>query len=229
MQKVLIVEDEPSIVDTIRYALQTEGFLVTSCPTGREALAILAGGGIDLIILDIGLPDCSGFSLCKDLRKTSMVPVIFLTARAEEVDRIVGLEIGADDYIVKPFSPRELSARVRAVLRRTAGATGEGGAASGKSTLFAIDEHRLVISYSGQPLALSRYEYRILKTLIERPGWVFSRDQLMEHAWEEPETSLDRTVDTHIKTIRAKLRAVKPGIDPIRTHRGRGYSLRESS
>ena len=200
--KVLIIEDEPAIADSIKYALKTEGFDVGWCSTGREALDILREGGIHLIILDVGLPDMNGFDLCKEVRRSSQIPVIFLTARSDEVDRVVGLEIGGDDYVVKPFSPRELAARVKAVLRR---GTGEAGSSEPTQLPFAIDGKRLTVTYYGKPLDLSRYEFRLLEVLIGRPGWVFSRDQLKDLVWEEPESSMDRTVDTHIKTIRSKL------------------------
>jgi two-component system catabolic regulation response regulator CreB len=171
----------------------------------------------------VGLADGNGFDFCRDLRSSSRVPVIFLTARTAEIDRVVGLEIGADDYVVKPFSPRELCARVRAVLRRSNGT----GATPARSPAFAIDSERMRITYHGSLLDLSRYENRLLKVLVSRPGRVFTRDQLMDQAWEEPEASLDRTVDTHIKTLRAKLRKITHDHDPIKTHRGIGYSLRE--
>lgn len=225
--KILIVEDEPAIADNIRYALSTEGFEVSWCSTGEEAIAIIEGNGISLVVLDIGLPDRNGFDLCKDIRRTSALPIIFLTARADEIDRVVGLEIGGDDYVVKPFSPRELSARVKAVLRRTA-AAGDDCGTNVVSSPFHVDRKRQRISYFGKPLDLSRYEYRLLEVLIGRPGWVFSRDRLMDLAWEEPEASMDRTVDTHVKTLRAKLKEIRPKLDPIKTHRGLGYSLKES-
>jgi two-component system catabolic regulation response regulator CreB len=226
-QRILVVEDEPAIADTITYALQTEGFEVAWCTTAGEALRVLDENGVSLIVLDVGLPDRNGFDLCKEIRKTSAVPVIFLTARSDEIDRVVGLEIGGDDYVSKPFSPRELAARVKAVLRRVpskeeASASGEG------QSPFVVDKPRMQIAYYGQPLELSRYEFRILEILLRRPGWVYSRDKLMEMAWEEPDVSMDRTVDTHIKTIRAKLRAIRPGMDPIQTHRGLGYSMKEA-
>jgi two-component system catabolic regulation response regulator CreB len=228
MQRVLIIEDEPAIVDNMAYALRTEGFEVASCPTGQEGLADLREKGADLIVLDIGLPDGSGFDLCKKIREESDIPIIFLTARSDEVDRVVGLEIGGDDYVVKPFSPRELCARIKAVLRRARAGRPKRACEKPTDLPFEIDEKRFVICYFGTPLDLSRYEYRILRILIRRPGWVFSRSQLMEHAWEEPGISLDRTVDTHIKTIRAKLREVKPELNPIQTHRGLGYSLKDA-
>jgi two-component system, OmpR family, catabolic regulation response regulator CreB len=225
--RILVVEDEPAIADNVTYALGTDGFETTWCATGEEALAVLAKGGIDLVVLDIGLPDRNGFDLCREIRRTSSVPIIFLTARADEVDRVVGLELGGDDYVVKPFSPRELSARVKAVLRRSPAAANDPAGRANRSP-FTIDRQKFTITYFGQPLDLSRYEFMILALLIERPGWVFSRDQIMERVWEAPEASLDRTVDTHIKTLRAKLRRIKPKLDPIQTHRGLGYSLKES-
>ncbi len=221
--KILVVEDEPAIADSIVYALQTEGFETIWHSTGGDAKTSMLSQDYDLIILDVGLPDCSGFDLCREIRANSDIPVLFLTARSDEIDRVVGLEIGGDDYVTKPFSPRELSARVRAILRRTGNNSND--EVNGE---FEIDTKRRQISYKGSPLELSRYEYRLLKIFIERPGWVYSREQLMQMAWEEPEFSSDRTVDAHIKTLRAKLKAIDPEANPIQTHRGEGYSLRES-
>lgn len=234
---ILVVEDEPAIADTITYALRTEGFAPEWHTTAGAAREALAARSFALAVLDIGLPDGSGFDLCRELRARDALPVIFLTARSDEIDRVVGLEIGADDYIVKPFSPRELTARVRAVLRRTlAGAATPttipgvvpraATPASGKTIgPFLIDETRCEIRYHGSTLALTRREYRLLLALLEQPGRVFTRDQLLTRAWDEPEASLDRTVDAHVKTLRAKLRAAHAEQDPIRTHRGFGYSL----
>ena len=222
--RVLIVEDEPAIADTIQYALETEGFVPVTAPTGQEALAQLAADGIDLVILDIGLPDINGFELCKQIRRTNALPIIFLTARNDEVDRVVGLEIGGDDYVVKPFSPRELTARVKAVLRRTLAG---GGTAVDPQATWAVDVARRQICYFGRELALSRTEFDLLHTLIRRPGRVFTRDQLMAAVWDEPLASMDRTVDAHIKNLRTKLKNIRPDIDPIVTHRGTGYALRE--
>ncbi len=222
--RVLIVEDEPAIADTIQYALETDGFHTALLTAGQPVLPYLAAEKVDLMILDIGLPDINGLELCKKIREQHDLPIIFLTARSDEVDRVVGLEIGGDDYVTKPFSPRELSARVRAVLRRT----GKGpSSAPPASSAFHIDEMRQRISFYGEVLDLSRYEFRLLKTFIDSPGRVFTRDQLMANAWDEPEASMDRTVDAHIKNLRAKLRAVDPEMDPIVTHRGTGYSLKE--
>lgn len=227
---ILIVEDEPSIVDAISYALQTEDFIPLCAATGEQAIGYLSHNtDIALAILDISLPDTNGFDLLKRMRTLSNLPVIFLTARSGEIDRVVGLELGADDYVAKPFSPRELTARVRAVLRRTSAHTiALPSPTQTPGCLFVVDEERCAISYHGSPLELSRYEFRLLCALISKPGRVFSRDQLLDRISEDPDMSLQRTVDTHIKTIRQKLRQVCPDDDPIITHRGFGYSLREN-
>ena len=218
MPRILVVEDEPAIADAVEYALSTEGMTVVRAATVQAARQHLAS--VDLLVLDVGLPDGSGFDLCRELRRSSTLPVIFLTSRASEVDRVVGLELGADDYVVKPFSPRELSARVRAVLRRVslrqqpvAGALG-----------LVLDEDRRAASWHGQALELTRYEFRLLAVLAARPGMVFPRARLLDLVWERPEGPFDRTVDTHVKTLRAKLQAAHPGPDPIRTLRGEGYA-----
>ncbi|MDP3479735.1 MAG: two-component system response regulator CreB [Desulfoprunum sp.] len=229
-ENILIVEDEPSIADNITYALSTEGFNAHWCASGREGMAVLEAGRIDLVILDVGLPDVSGFELAKEIRKLFDVPIIFVTARSSEIDRVVGLEIGGDDYMVKPFSPRELTARVRAVLRRTVGGSKPVQPVESKSKPpFLVDETRYSISFLGSQLELSRYEFRLLRVLVLNPGRVFTRDQLMEQVWDEPDMSLERTVDTHIKTIRQKLRAVTSDEEWIVTFRGIGYSLKELS
>ena len=221
--RILIVDDEPAISDNIQFVLESEGLETVRVATGLAATPILDEGTIDLIIIDIGLPDINGLDLLKDIRRTRATPIILLTARTAEIDRVLGLEIGADDYIAKPFSPRELAARVKAVLRRCQRTT------ASKSTVeaFAVNTSKRAIAFFGTPLELSKYEYEILRRFIERKGHVFSREQLMNLVWEQPETSLDRTIDAHIKNIRAKLRAVRPDIEPIVTHRGSGYSLRD--
>ncbi|EZH80779.1 beta-lactam response regulator transcription factor BlrA [Aeromonas hydrophila] len=221
MQKrtIWLVEDEASIADTLIYALQTDGFEVEWFSLSQPLLARLEQTRPDFLILDVGLPDISGFELCKQVRARCDTPLMFLTARSEEIDRLIGLEIGADDYVAKPFSPREVCARVRVILRRSQPATPP------PSQLLALDEERARISFHGQPLALTRYEYLLLKTLMLAPGRVYSRQQLMDLVWSGAEESLDRTVDTHIKTIRAKLRERDPHANLILTHRGLGYSL----
>ena len=226
---ILVIEDEPSVAENILYALETDGFKAAWHATAGAGRTALRNDPFDLIVLDVGLPDGSGFELCKEIRKTSAIPVVFLTARAEEVDRVVGLEIGADDYMVKPFSPRELVARVKAILRRTEKAFEPDAAEPPDPRLpFRIDAERFLIAYHGEPLKLTKYEFKILETFIRRPGRIFTREALMNQVWEEPDASMERTVDAHIKSLRAKLRAVRPEEDPIVTHRGLGYCLKES-
>jgi two-component system catabolic regulation response regulator CreB len=222
--RILIVEDEPGIADTLRYALTTEGFEPHWHATGEAALAAAAALQPALVLLDIGLPDVNGLEVFKRLRERAPhLPVVFLTARSDEIDRVVGLELGADDYVAKPFSPRELVARVRTILRRAQ----QPPKPAATATPFDVDDERHRIRFYGHALALSRYEYGLLKTLVARPGRVFSRDELLARVWDDPGESLDRTVDAHVKTLRAKLKAVAPGVEPIRTHRGTGYALAE--
>ncbi|MET4576685.1 response regulator [Ottowia thiooxydans] len=271
---ILVVEDEPGIAETIHYALSSDGFLPEVCATARHAMERFTEKIPALAILDVGLPDMSGFELLRrlqDLPGGKSVPMLFLTARAGEIDRVVGLELGADDYIAKPFSPRELVARVRTILRRSQrmtapsepaqttaaqapapGTDKEGGvrvngsvATAGLPTNtsspasddpivggaslpspFVLDEECRLIHYHGQSLNLSRYEYGLLAALIQRPGRVFTRNELLERVWDDPGESFDRTVDAHIKTLRGKLRLVREDEDPIRTLRGIGYALR---
>jgi two-component system, OmpR family, catabolic regulation response regulator CreB len=223
---ILIVDDEPAIRDSIQFVLESEGFSTLQLPTGGEVLGVLTSRGVNLVVLDVGLPDVSGFDVLKEIRKHGATPVILLTARNAELDRVLGLEIGADDYVVKPFSTRELAARVKAVLRRAQGTTSP-GAQSGQSAAFVVLHDKRQVRYFGETLVLSKYEYEILVVFIGRPGQVFTREQLMQRVWEQPDASLDRTVDAHIKNLRAKLRAVRADLDPFITHRGSGYSLRE--
>ena len=226
--RILIVEDEPGIADTLQYALRTEGFEPAWCATGEEALADARAKPPALVILDVGLPDASGFEIFKRLRASSDVPVVFLTARSDEIDRVVGLELGADDYIAKPFSPRELVARVRGVLRRSARGSAEPAAeGQGAAPPIVVDEGRMQVRYYGRLLELSRYEFGLLKTLASRPGHVYSRDALLERVWGNDSDSMDRTVDAHVKTLRAKMKSVAPLLEPIRTLRGSGYALAE--
>ena len=216
---ILIIEDESSIADTICYALQTESFLVEWKNLGKEGIAYLKTNSIDLVILDVGLPDISGFEVCKAIRSFSDVPIIFLTARKEELDRVVGLEIGGDDYVVKPFSPRELVARVKVILKRS------NSDSVNHNNLFHVDKQKGRITYQDTVMDLTRYEYGLLKLLLSQPERIFSREQLMEQVWEAPESSMDRTVDAHIKMLRSKLRDIEQEKDFIKTHRGMGYSI----
>src|SRR5512134_713064 len=227
--RILVVEDEPAIADTIVYALSTDGFEPHWCATGGDALDAARAQPCALAVLDVGLPDINGFDLFKRLQQVDPgLPAIFLTARSSEIDRVVGLELGADDYVAKPFSPRELAARVRTVLRRVQ-RSHDAPAAAQPAGAFEVDDEKKSIRFRGRPLDLSRTEYRLLKVLIERPGRVYSRDELMQRAWDDPASAFDRTVDAHVKALRAKLRDVDGSVDPISTHRGMGYSLREEA
>lgn len=224
MQTILLIEDEAAIADTVLYALKSEGFATEWHRLGNDGIAWLRENpDAAMLILDVGLPDGNGFEFCKTIRRFSNIPIIFLTARNDEVDRIVGLEIGADDYVSKPFSPRELAARVKVILKRAQGAV---ATEPENDTLFEVDTARARIRYETQWLDLTRYEYLVLQTLLQQPERVFSRAQIMDRVWSAPEESLERAVDTHIKTLRTKLRAVNKESDPIKTHRGMGYSIR---
>ena len=220
MPHILIVEDEAAIADTLIFALQGEGFTTSWLSLGQAALEHQRNTPADLIILDIGLPDISGFETCKQLRRFSEVPVMFLSARDGEIDRVVGLEIGADDYVVKPFSPREVAARVRAILKRVAPRV----TSAVSNELFQIDSERVQISYRGQPLSLTRHEFRLLQCLLEQPERVFSREQLLDALGVAADAGYERSIDSHIKSLRAKLRLVAAHAEPIQTHRGLGYS-----
>ena len=243
---ILVVDDERAIADTVVYALRTEGFAPRWCATAGAAREALAAALPALVVLDVGLPDANGFDFCRELRaRYADLPVIFLTARSEVIDRVVGLEIGGDDYLAKPFSPRELTARVKAVLRRRPAAAAAGDGAGGADSVsppvakpvqpeatgavWMVDEGRCRIAYRGAALDLTATEFRLLRALIAHPGRVYSRDQLMQAAWPDPGSATDRTVDAHVKTLRAKLRTAVPAGDPIQTHRGLGYSLREET
>ena len=223
-QHILLLEDEPAIADTLLYALRGESFEVTHVRLVSEALAAFRAKPPDLAILDVGLPDGNGFDVWRAIRKTSGLPIVFLTARGEEIDRILGLELGADDYVTKPFSPREVCARVKAILRRSAG-NGSAPAGPVAEGGLQLDEAAQRIRCGGEPLALTRYEYGLLATLLKRPQRIFSRAELMDLVWGDAPDTSERTVDAHIKLLRAKLRAGGLEADLIQTHRNMGYSL----
>ncbi len=221
--RLLLLEDDPAIARTVAYALEREGLAVTHSLLVHDARQQMRLAPFDLLVLDVGLPDGSGLDLLRDLRNapgTATLPVLMLSAHSEEIDRVLGLELGADDYLAKPFSPRELAARVKALLRR-AGTP----AAVAPAALFHDDEAGQRISLRGQPLALTRREYRLLACLLRGAGRIHSRDALLATAWGDDSESTDRTVDTHIKTLRAKLREVDAAREYISTHRGMGYCL----
>ena len=222
---ILLLEDDPAIAQTIQFALQREGFAGEHCAWLQQAREHLATRLPELLILDVGLPDGNGLDLCRELRQSGgpgqHLPLIVLSARSEEWDRVLGLELGADDYLAKPFSPRELVARVRALLRRAATPP----AAPIRESGFVIEAEGSRIRFHGQLLELTRRELGLLKRLLAAPTRIHTRESLLDAVWGNEAESADRTVDTHIKTLRAKLRAVRPELDPIRTHRGLGYSI----
>ncbi|WP_284618352.1 two-component system response regulator CreB [Aquabacterium humicola] len=223
--RILLLEDDPAIARTVAFALEREGFAVEQVLLVGAARERLAAAPPALAILDVGLPDGSGLDLCRALRhdadaRLARLPILMLTARDEELDRVLGLELGADDYMAKPFSPRELVARVRALLRRASAP-----AAAADASLFALDVAGQRVHFCGEPLPLTRLEFALLRTLIAAPGRIVPRETLFAAAWGPDSEAGDRTVDTHIKTLRAKLRALRPDLEPIVTHRGMGYEL----
>eukprot|EP00112_Aurelia_sp_Birch-Aquarium-sp1_P005571 Seg16355.1 transcript_id=Seg16355.1/GoldUCD/mRNA.D3Y31 product="Transcriptional regulatory protein BaeR" protein_id=Seg16355.1/GoldUCD/D3Y31 len=225
--RVLIVEDEVAIAENIIYALETEHFETTHVTTGKDALTEIKENPYNLIVLDIGLPDTTGLTVCQEIRTVSATPILFLTARDSELDRVLGLELGADDYVVKPFSPRELVARIKAILRRTETKvqTSSGTTQLDQSNNPIIhDSEAMTITCYGKLLDLTAHEYKLLATFISQPNRTFTREQLLEHAWDDPGSAMDRTVDAHIKTLRSKLNAVSDQCaDFIQTRRGLGY------
>lgn len=220
MAHILIVEDESSIADTLVFALQADGQQCTWLQFAHEAVEYVHAHAIDLVILDVGLPDINGFEACKLIRQQSNVPILFLTARDNEIDRIVGLEIGADDYVTKPFSPREVAARVRAILKRT---TNNHHIPKEPAALFQVDRARLRITYRQHVLNLTHHEYQLLEQLIAHPDQVLTREQLLTAVGIATDSGYERNVDTHIKSLRSKLRSIAPNADAIQTHRGVGY------
>jgi two-component system catabolic regulation response regulator CreB len=225
MPKVLLVEDEDAIAQTLIYALETEGFQAVWKRLGQEALEELAAGDVDVMILDVGLPDMNGFDLCREIRRQSELPILFLTARQSEIDKILGLELGGDDYVTKPFSPREVVARIKRILKRAGSVPAE----KKNSSVLEVNVEHGTASFHGVALKLTRYELLLLGVLRSKPGRIFSRAVLMDAIWTGALDTDDRTVDTHIKTLRAKLRAIRPESDVIQTHRGLGYSLQLES
>ena len=234
---IFIVEDELSIAQTVQFTLESEGFTTQHFATGGACLAALAATPAALILLDIGLADGSGFEFFRRIRHHHQVPIIYLTARGDEIDRVVGLEMGADDYIVKPFSLRELVARVRTVLRRVdaAGLVHDAPpsapvcASDCAPQAFQIDAVRRQIHYQKQVLDLTLHEYRLLETLLGHPQRVFTRAELLAQAWDDPDHRLERTIDSHIKSLRNKLQKIDADASPICTHRGIGYSISNES
>ncbi|WP_437874452.1 response regulator [Sorangium sp. So ce513] len=223
---ILVVDDEARIREVLLYALQKEGYAVTAVADGRAAVEAAGAGDVDLVVLDVMLPELDGLEVCRRLRAGGRTPILFLSARADEVDRIVGLELGGDDYLTKPFSPRELVARVRALLRRAEApppAPAEARTAVLRHGPIEVDTERHEARYLGQPVSLTATELGVLGALLERPGVVLSRGQLMQRAYRYDNLITERTIDTHVRRIRAKFRVV--GGDPIATVHGVGYKV----
>jgi len=222
LSSILIVEDESSIAENLIYALQTEHFQTTHLTHGAKASELVKTKEFDLVVLDIGLPDISGLDICRSIRTHSQIPILFLTARHSEIDQILGLELGADDYVTKPFSPRTLVARIRAILRRATPPMKIEEATSQNSIHH--DPSAMTISCQGTQLDLTAHEYKLLATFLSQPGRTFTREQLLIHAWDDPGAAMDRTIDAHIKSIRAKLKTISPTYaETIQTRRGLGY------
>ena len=224
--RILLVEDDPAIARTICYSLERENLAVVHSLQLSDARQQWAIQSFSMLILDVGLPDGNGLDWCRGLRAAgTTAPILVLSARAEEMDRVLGLELGADDYLTKPFSPRELVARVRAMLRRAQYAGAATQPEGDRPASLALDLAGQRILLSGHVLALTRREYQLLRYLMERPGRILSRESLLDTVWGQDSDSTDRTVDTHIKTLRAKLREADPAREYISTHRGMGYCL----
>lgn len=231
--RILVVEDDPHICDVLEYALIADGYRFEKTNRGREAVAICEKEPPDLMVLDVGLPDIDGFEVCRLVRRKSDVPIIFLTSRGDEVNRVVGLEIGGDDYLVKPFSTRELLARIK-VIRRRGRSEGSASASGGEQEEWIsqgnlqVNHNRFRVLYYNIEVQLTRQEFRLLELLVRQPGRVFTRDELLDRAWEDGGCVTDRTIDVHIKGLRRKLVAAHEGEDPIETVRGVGYRMREA-
>jgi two-component system catabolic regulation response regulator CreB len=219
---ILVVDDDPGLRELLQRYLAEQGYRVDTVADGVAMEQHLAKQKVNLVILDLMLPGEDGLTLARRLRAGGGPPIIMLSARGEDIDRIIGLEVGADDYLAKPFSPRELAARVKALLRRAAA---QAPAPVARATPFHDDRAGQRMVLHGQLLALTRREYRLLACLLAGAGRIHARDALLAAAWGDESDSQDRTVDTHIKTLRAKLREADPARDYISTHRGMGYSL----
>ncbi len=221
-----MADDDGHIREVVRFALAQAGYEVVEARDGREACERLEGGGIDLVVLDILMPEADGLEVCRRIRRTGDVPIIFLSSKDDELDRVLGLELGADDYLGKPFSPRELLARVRAVLRRLREPrTAAPAAETLRRGPLAMDLGRHRCTWGGREVVLTVTEFALLQALLSAPGKVFTRDDLVDRAWGRGHAITDRTIDSHVRRIRQKLAAL--GGDPIETVYGMGYRLRE--
>ncbi len=226
--RILVVDDEPSVTDLIAYNLRKALYDVQTAGDGREALRLAREYNPDLILLDLMIPEVDGLDVCRELRKSSAVPIIMITARGEEIDRVLGLEIGADDYVTKPFSMRELMARIKAVLRRTQkdkdGEVESSALLRGPGNLL-MDVERRSVMVGDVSVELTRLEFDLLHRLLINPGRVLTRERLLEQAWGYDFVGDTRAVDSAVKRLRAKLRAVAPEADSIESVRGLGYRI----
>lgn len=223
MPTILIVEDEPKLARLLVDYLHQAGYDTHQIGNGNEVVSWVREHAPDLILLDLMLPGTDGLTVCRELRNFSQVPVIMVTARVEEVDRLLGLELGADDYICKPFSPREVVSRVKAVLRRASAATPQ------QTPGFTLDEHRLEVRFEGATVVLTAVEFQLLKRLASEPGRIFSRDHLMAGMYQDHRIVSDRTIDSHIKKLRKKLAEMWPQTEFIHSVYGAGYRFELAS
>lgn len=228
MTKILIVEDEASFSEALAFLLGKEGFIVDTAATGSEALAKFESDNFGLILLDLMIPEVSGIEVCRTIRTKSQVPIIMLTAKDTEIDKVVGLELGADDYVTKPYSKNELIARIRAVLRRHNGgesvlSQGEAGVLAVANIRMDIDRHQ--VSVAGQPISLPLKEFELLEFLMRNPGRVLTRNQLIDRVWGSDYVGDTKTLDVHIKRLRAKVEKDPANPTLIQTVRGLGYKI----
>ncbi len=229
MSKILVVDDEQAIVDMLAYNLTKAGHQPLIARDGEQALRLARAESPDLVILDLMLPGIDGLDVCRELRRESDLPIIMLTAKDEEVDRVVGLELGADDYVVKPFSVRELMARCKSVLRRTQPKAAEATASSVASVLQAgglrLDPARHEVTWAGSPFEVTSIQFELLRVLLTQPGRVFTREELLNQVWGYDYLGDTRTVDSAVKRLRARLREVASDCELIATVRDAGYKL----
>jgi DNA-binding response OmpR family regulator len=226
---ILLVDDEDAVRKVLAFPLERDGFAVIQAADGEEALERFAAGPVDLVVLDIMLPRLDGLEVCKRLRATSTVPIIMLTARDDELDKVIGLELGADDYITKPFSIREFRSRVRALLRRARSTPGPADMADERIEQgdLVIDVPRRTVEVRGEPVQLTYVEFELLRTLASAPGRVFSRRMLLEALWKSADYRDPRTIDVHVRHLREKLEAEPRSPEFILTVRGVGYRFRD--
>lgn len=227
LKRLLLVDDDKTLAGVVAASLEEEGFTVAQAHDGKKGLEAFGAGAFDLVLLDVLMPELDGLDLCRRIRKTSQVPIIFLTSRADEVDRITGLDLGADDFMAKPFSVRELVSRIRAIERRLERGPAQAPGAVLTVGELSVDEGRFEVRWKGTAVTLTRSELLVLAALAKQPGFVLTRDRLIDLARGGDAVITERTIDTFIKRIRAKLRAVDEGFDAVETVVGVGYRLRK--